>query len=197
MSALERTKQQQSDEIAQKVAAFLAAGGQPYQAKPGETADKDDISATNVMAKASHAKAEEIAGMRFGRMTVLRRTKDRTKSNYWWCVCDCGNEEQVEKAALVKSRITECNRCRTRLSCNRNVPNDLKRKSKSGYELAGIRFGNLVAIRVSNSSIDNKRTWHCKCDCGNAADVITTKLIRGIVVACAECSKKARGQVKL
>lgn len=49
--------------------------------------------------------------------------------------------------------------------------------------LVGIRFGRLVVTKFEYVK-DNKRYWHCECDCGNASIVPTSKLRSGNSTSC-------------
>lgn len=43
-------------------------------------------------------------------------------------------------------------------------------------DIAGLRFGRLVAVCVAGRTKDRKLQWLCKCDCGNESVVIGTDL---------------------
>jgi len=60
------------------------------------------------------------------------------------------------------------------------VPSGLKNKRN----LAGIRFGNLVAIERVGTAKNEKATWACLCDCGNKAIVDSNSLRRGHIKSC-------------
>lgn len=51
-----------------------------------------------------------VAGQRFGRLTAIEPLERRSKSKavYWRCVCDCGNETEVEAGVLVYGHTTSC-----------------------------------------------------------------------------------------
>jgi hypothetical protein len=57
----------------------------------------------------SAANLGDLTGQRFGRLTVLRRSDIRRNRNtYWLCRCDCGNERNVQRSALMTNRSTSC-----------------------------------------------------------------------------------------
>ena len=58
-------------------------------------------------------------------------------------------------------------------------------------DLAGQRFGNLVAINYVGKK-SNNILWHCKCDCGNETDVHYGNLISGHTKSCG-CSREKHG----
>ena len=53
-------------------------------------------------------------------------------------------------------------------------------------DIAGQRFGRLVAVRVAQSK---PRKWLCRCDCGNDTVVLTRDLRNGNTTSCG-CRKK-------
>lgn len=52
-----------------------------------------------------------------------------------------------------------------------------------GHNLAGRRFGRLVAVEVSGKS-DKTNVWLCRCDCGATKNVITRRLMNGETRSC-------------
>ena len=53
---------------------------------------------------------ENIIGEKFGKLTVLRKIgrKNKRKSNYWLCRCDCGNEIEVREDSLRNGHTKSC-----------------------------------------------------------------------------------------
>ena len=47
-------------------------------------------------------------GLRFGRLTVVRRDGTMGKSAMWQCECDCGNQKRVSGANLVSGDVQSC-----------------------------------------------------------------------------------------
>lgn len=50
----------------------------------------------------------QLAGKRFGLLTVLDRHEARNNVRYWLCRCDCGNEKFIATASLMKGATTAC-----------------------------------------------------------------------------------------
>lgn len=50
---------------------------------------------------------------------------------------------------------------------------------KPKYDLTGQRFGRLYVQEYSGRGL-----WICKCDCGKTREILTTRLIHGIVRSC-------------
>lgn len=69
-------------------------------------------------------------------------------------------------------------------------------KGDNLQDLAGKRFGRLVAIRLSNRRSGRKTYWDCKCDCGNLKTVRTDILKNGTTLSCG-CLKKEQDKINL
>ena len=109
---------------------------------------------------------QDLTGMRFGKLTVLRLAKERSdKKTRWECKCDCGNTIEVLAYSL-KTTTRSC-------GCDRIE------------DLTGKRFGMLTVLKL-----DDKRTssrgekWICKCDCGKIKSINRSSLIRGATTSC-------------
>lgn len=61
----------------------------------------------------------DLTGQRFGRLLVIRTTKERDHRNAsrssYECLCDCGQTKRVGLAALTRGHTTSCG-CRRRLA---------------------------------------------------------------------------------
>lgn len=111
--------------------------------------------------------------MRVGRLVVQKRAENNKRGQARWiCLCDCGNETGVDSGNLVKSVTQSCG-CLRKETARRN----------SAAELAGQRFGKLVAIERVNKKGERPR-WLCKCDCGNTKIVPSGALLRGSSNSC-------------
>lgn len=54
-------------------------------------------------------KQRDLTGMRFGRLTALRRLEEKSGSCYLWlCRCDCGKEIKVPSNALKSGNTQSC-----------------------------------------------------------------------------------------
>ena len=53
---------------------------------------------------------DDLAGQRFGRLVAVEPTKEKSKkaSVYWRCRCDCGNEVEVTRDALLSGTQKSC-----------------------------------------------------------------------------------------
>ena len=111
--------------------------------------------------------AVDIAGQRSGKVVALERSEQvRRGVHLWLCRCDCGKEFYTEAYRIRNGSLQSC-------GCSRNAH---KRK-----DLAGQRFGKLIAVR----RLDEKRgrnasyLWLCRCDCGREIKASTDNLLKG------------------
>ena len=56
--------------------------------------------------------AEDLTGMKCGKLTVVRRAENRISSGkirvYWVCKCECGNEKEIRASHLKSGKIVSC-----------------------------------------------------------------------------------------
>ncbi len=81
----------------------------------------------------------------------------------WRCRCDCGIVKDVDTSALRSGSTKSC-------GC-------LRKESQIRINLAGKRFGKLVAIRHIGADIHGHTKWLCRCDCG-AEHITKSSLLR-------------------
>lgn len=111
------------------------------------------------------AKAEDLTGKRFGRLTVISRAENRKDGKARWkCLCDCGKETIVYAYSLKRGNTKSC-------GCIRSE------------DLTGKRFGHLTVIGKAEPYITPKGVeciqWLCRCDCGNERKVVSNHLLSG------------------
>lgn len=54
----------------------------------------------------------ELTGLKFGKLTVMRRLEnDRHGKTRWLCSCECGSETPVNSRSLVAGNSTQCPSC--------------------------------------------------------------------------------------
>lgn len=125
----------------------------------------------------------DLAGQRFGRLTVIRR--DGVDSNgrlMWLVVCDCGNQGRFAGGDLKRGH--------GRRSCG-----CLRRETAARVaEMLGRRFGRLTVVRHAGTAGRGKgrvALWECRCDCGK--DVIRRgRNLRGGSTRSCGCTKGRR-----
>ncbi len=131
---------------------------------------------------ASHGRAEDLTGRRFGRLTALRRAEGPGIVR-WVCRCDCGKETVVSAIQLKTGRTRSC-------GCLRN------REALNSLDLTGQRFGRLTALyRVPDGSDLKKAMWRCRCDCGKETDVYAWSLLKGVTKSCGCLNREVRSKM--
>lgn len=139
----------------------------------------------------SMAEIKNLAGQRFGRLTVLdnfiefKNTKGKTERK-WLCRCDCGTERHILERSLLYGDIQSCG-C-TRLERLREV---------TTHDLAGKTFGDLTVLeRVEQRSPQGGVQWLCRCSCGEEYVVAGTLLVTGRTSHCPN-KKTHRDKLKI
>lgn len=127
--------------------------------------------------RAYQATAYDMLGKTFGDLTVVGKSKKRTKrGGYWTCLCSCGYTCEATASDLVNGYKTHCG-CKTV-------------KNYASADITGQRFGRLVALHQTKKR-DKKGSviWHCRCDCGNEVDVSYNFIVYANQVSCG-CKQK-------
>ena len=113
-------------------------------------------------------------GKKYGMLIVIEPYYNhKTKGMRWLCKCDCGNYYTPYGFNLRNGMTTHCG-CQT------------KRKQSLAkiIDIAGNRYGRLVAIENTGKKKNNNFIWKCKCDCGKIVDVPTGLLTTGNTRSC-------------
>ena len=113
---------------------------------------------------------KDLAGKRFGKLTVIEKTDERISNQIVWrCKCDCGNTVRATSSHLFSGHTTSC-------GCARDGINRI--------DLTGKRFGRLVVLGPTEKRSGNSVVWCCRCDCGNEVDVSSARLRTGQTRSC-------------
>lgn len=121
--------------------------------------------------------AEDIAGMRFGKLVAVKKIQNKNGRTAWECKCDCGNTHIANTRELKQGRCKSC-------GCLRHE------QYRGMADIKGQRFGRLTVLAPTEKR-DTKGSiyWHCRCDCGNEADVSEDQLVHGKYRSCG-CFRK-------
>lgn len=120
--------------------------------------------------RASKQSFKNLVGEKFGRLTVLALSENRTKSRgrKWICQCECGTIKEVAQLALLNGSTVSCG-CYNR--------DQLQRRNL--IDLTGNTFGRWTVIERTEcpSHIANitGSWWLCECGC----EAHTKKVVRG------------------
>ena len=117
----------------------------------------------------------DLSGQKFGKLTVLYRVADHISKNgnrrvVWRCKCECGNETDVMALNLTRNHTLSC-------GCSR-----VDGRKPLVRDVAGERFGNLVAIRRIENVTPTK--WLFACDCGNEIEALLINVTSGRTKSC-------------
>jgi len=128
-------------------------------------------------------KTKNLTGERFGALTALEPTTKRDDRYIGWrCRCDSGTTGYASSKRLIRGTIQSCG-CSTVGKRSRGKPAE---------DIAGQRFGMLVAVRRMPS--EKARTmWLCKCDCGGEKIAEKQALKNGRVRSCGCLRQRALG----
>lgn len=128
------------------------------------------------------AKAIDIKGKTFGRLTALKPTNNRNSkgSIMWLCECECGTIKEICISDL-RSKGTKSCGCLAREKASERFKklNRNQRYESSMKDITGERFGKLVALRPTNKRVGTNIVWEMKCDCGNITYVNTGNIGEG------------------
>ena len=135
------------------------------------------------------AKYEDLTGKKFGRLTALEPTEEKTKDGrrIWKCICDCGNIKFTSCQNLKRGHCTSCG-CKNKEQITQLGKNN-------GIDITGERFGKLIAIERASKKLpySDSVAWICQCDCGNQVIKTVSELRSGNTMSCG-CFKKSHGE---
>lgn len=133
------------------------------------------------------AKFIELAGQKFGRLTVVERAGNGGHGKHvrWRCLCECGKTIIVSGQCLRNGHTKSCG------CLNREI-----RVSTRLVDLLGQRFGQLLVVRRVDGERRKRGYWFCQCDCGNTAEVYGTSLRNGSTKSCGCLNDKKRRERK-
>ena len=60
---------------------------------------------------ANHRKIKDLAGLQFGKWTVLRYSHNERGIHHWLCRCLCGRERPIEHYQLLRGKTRSCIMC--------------------------------------------------------------------------------------
>lgn len=133
-----------------------------------------------------------ITGEKYNRLTVIRKTNEKSNNSYLWeCKCDCGNVVKVKKWNIESGNTKSC-------GCLKNESITRIGKSNSS-DLTGKVFGRLAVIKkdhVKKYKNNSNIYWSCKCICGNESVVKTSHLKDGNIKSCGCLEKENLEKLK-
>lgn len=132
---------------------------------------------------------EDLTGKKFGRLTVLKATEEKTKDGrrIWECQCDCGNIKFTTCQNLKRGHCTSC-------GC-KNKEQITALGHSNAIDITGKRFGKLIAKTKAKEKLPYSESiaWVCQCDCGNEIIATVSALNSGNIASCG-CSHISEGE---
>lgn len=127
----------------------------------------------------------DYTGQRFGKLLVLERASaGKNGAVRWKCRCDCGKECDVLAASLRSGKRTSC-------GCGS------KRGKHAAKDVAGQKFAMLTALYPTGERSRNGSViWHCRCDCGNEADISLERMKYSTVISCGCMREKCNQEIR-
>jgi very-short-patch-repair endonuclease len=123
-----------------------------------------------------------LAGKKFGKLTVIERSNEKGTGAIWECQCDCGKITYVRTQDLMSGHSKSC-------GCQQT--------EKQEQDLLNKKFGKLTCLYATNKrSTSGGIIWHCKCDCGNEIDVERQSLITGNTSSCGCIISKGEEKIR-
>lgn len=112
---------------------------------------------------------EDLAGKKFGKLTVLKKDNREDKQNaYWICKCDCGNVKSIAAKNLKSGATQSC-------GCIKDEK----------FNLLDYEFDTYKVIEKSVDKDNNHLKWKCIClNCGNIIETTGTKIRTNKVPKC-------------
>lgn len=130
----------------------------------------------------------DLAGQKFGRLTAVCKSFKRGNDWFWHCVCECGNEKDVNGASLRSGRCKSCGCLNRKLTA--------ERQKLTAIDLTGEIFEYLTVLGRDGSDTRGEAKWLCKCECGNEVTVLSSNLRTGHTQSCG-CMRYSHGEQKI
>lgn len=126
-------------------------------------------------------KSLDLTNQKFGKLTAIKKAPSRNGKTYWLCLCECGNEKEVQTTHLTTGAISSCG-CKKKIFNIDNkicpickncfLPNNPKRKycyecSPEGLSAADrLRHMDrkLKSILVTRKGGKCERCGYCYCE---------------------------------
>lgn len=142
--------------------------------------------------EAIEQKTIDITNQRFGRLIALYPVYVNNNQRKWHCICDCGNETDVNLQALRSGATQSCG-CFAK-------EQTAKRNHELLQDLTDQKFGEWTVLSWDKETSKKMKTtyWLCKCSCGTIKPVEASSLKNGHSVSCGckKCYSKGENVIK-
>lgn len=122
---------------------------------------------------ARKGEVKNLAGKKFGRLSVLDTYERDGRVTRWLCKCDCGTDVFIASGNLQKGTTKSCG-CLAK-----------EMMSKAQFkDMRGQTFGRLKVIKIDRVEKKAGVFWECECECGNTTIVLGNALRNGTSKSC-------------
>ena len=118
-------------------------------------------------------------GLKIGKLTVIKKSKEKTVKGIpqWVCKCECGKQMVIIETSLKNERIKSC-------GCSK----------KASYIKPGDVFGKLTVIKFNGLTRKQNKRYLCKCECGRTKTITGSKLINLQTISCGKCIRWTKNE---
>lgn len=119
----------------------------------------------------SKERAKDITGEKFGKLTALEKTNERSSNGsvIWKCICECGNAKNVSLKHLTKDTTISCG-CMTEPAYLNNFNKAIEKNRKENFvEGTNIHSISRTAPKSNNTSgvpgvtwVKNRKKWSAR-----------------------------------
>lgn len=121
---------------------------------------------------------QDLTGQRFGRLTALHPTDQRSGTSVVWaCRCDCGRTCAVSADALKRGATRSC-------GC---LQDEARRD-----DITGQRRGQLTAVRPTDERKGALTVWEWRCDCGATIYKAAARVGAHKSTMCPACARRLK-----
>ena len=116
---------------------------------------------------------KNLIGQKFGRLTVVSKSKTINNHTKWHCICDCGNECDVFTTNLLQGMTTSC-------GCYKYEQISQAHK----INIIGQKFGKLTVLEEAGKDADGSYNYLCQCECGKLKIINGVSLRTNVTTSC-------------
>lgn len=131
------------------------------------------------------SKLIDLTGQKFGRLTVLYRVNKNNNRTFWHCICECGNEKDVDGKQLRGGFTKSCG------CLNKELISERTQKDYTGK-----KFGKLTLLERLPNYKGNRTYYRCLCDCGTIKNICGSNIVREHTTSCGCQSSRKNSKTK-
>lgn len=122
-------------------------------------------------------------GKKFGKLTVIEKTRNAQGLILWYCVCECGEYKKVRTGHLNNGSVMSCGCAHRKIIIE---------------DYIGKKFSSLLVIRQSQN-LDKRGNvlFKCLCDCGNIVELTSSQLKLKTKKGCSKTCPHTHDQINI